>query len=121
MPMDDALRRRICRLVAGILVTDDDMDPREDKFLDKLLADFGIPAGERDCLFPIVDAAEAQAEMRELPQDARDEAMHRLLDAACADGRIMEAEREYLRSVGFALEIGEQDTDRMIAMRLSFT
>src|SRR5690348_13828881 len=119
--MDDALRRKICRLVAGILVSDDDLDAREDLFVDKLLREFGIPLADRDFLFPIVDVKEAQAEMSELPADVRDEAMRLLLDAACADGRIMESEREYLRSVAAALEIDEHETDRMISVRLSFT
>src|SRR5205814_4121672 len=105
------LRRRICRLVAGILVSDDDLDDREDAFINRLLGDFGIPLSERDCLFPIVESQEALAEMKELPPEARDEAMRLLLDAACADGRIMEAEREYLRTVAGALDIDGAQTD----------
>ena len=119
--MDDSLRRKICRLVAGIMVADDDLDPREDVFIDRLLTDFGLPLAERDCLFPIIETREALAEMKELPVDAREQAMHLLLDAACADGRIMEAEREYLRAVASALEIDAGETDRMIAVRLSFS
>src|SRR5439155_13919436 len=88
--MDEELRRKICRLVAGIVVTDDDLDPREERFIDRLLEGFGIPVGERDLIFPIVDAEDAAAAMRQLPPDARDEAMRLLLDAACADDQIVD-------------------------------
>ena len=67
-----------------------------------------------------METQEALAEMKDLPPDARDEAMRLLLDAACADGRIMEAEREYLRTVASALEIDQAATDRMINVRMSF-
>lgn len=118
--MDPALRRSICRLVAGIAMSDDDFDPREDHFLERLLVDFGIPPEEQANLVPIAGAGEAAAEMFELPEEAKVEAMHLLLEAACADGRVMEAEREYLQAVGRTLGIGHRETDQMIAVRLAF-
>src|SRR3954466_7122083 len=105
--MEEDLRRKICRLVAGIVVTDDDLDPREDQFVDRLLQSFGIPIGERDLIFPIVDASEAAAAMRELPPDAKDDAMRLLLDAACADDKIVEEERHYLEVVAEAMGLTE--------------
>ena len=52
--MDAALSKKVCRLIAGIVVADDDLHDEEDKFLDRMLVRFGIPASERDMLFPIV-------------------------------------------------------------------
>lgn len=119
--MDYLLRRRICRLVAGLVMADDDVDPREESFLERLLADFGIPEEEHEGLSPIVDPLLAAAEVALLPEAVKDQAMHLLLDAACADGRVMQAEREYLATVARVLGIDRKDTDRMIAVRLSFS
>ena len=53
--MDQEMAKKVCRLVAGIIVADDDLDPKEDAFIDRMLAKFGIPGDERDSIFPIVD------------------------------------------------------------------
>ena len=53
--MDKELRTNICRLIAGLIVADDDLSAAEEAFLDKLLAKFDIPESERDAIFPIVD------------------------------------------------------------------
>src|SRR6185436_4456317 len=69
--VDKEMRRNICRLIAGIVVADDDLEPAEEAFLDKLLAKFEIPASERDSIFPIVDRDEAAETIRGLPKDAQ--------------------------------------------------
>jgi hypothetical protein len=82
--MDDVLRRKVCRLIAGIVVSDEDLSPQEDAFVDRMLERFGIPKEEREVIFPIVDATEAAGAMRELPEDFRLEAFGLLVDAAAA-------------------------------------
>lgn len=101
--MEEALRKKICRLVAGIVVADDDLDEKEDAFLDRLLVTFGIPAEQRDELFPIVDRDEAATEIKTLPKDVQDDVFTRLVDAACADGKVVPEERDYLKSVANAI------------------
>ena len=48
--MDKELAKKVCRLVAGIIVSDDDLDAAEDAFIDRMLARFGIPGEERDSM-----------------------------------------------------------------------
>lgn len=103
--MDDALRRQICRLIAGLIVSDDDLDEKEDAFLDRLLGRFEIPLSDRDLIFPIVDRSEATEAIRELPPEAQQEAMTLLIEAAAADGKIVAEERAYLETVAVALGI----------------
>ncbi len=97
--MDDVLRRKVCRLIAGIVVSDEDLSPQEDAFVDRMLERFGIPKAEREVIFPIVDATEAADAMRELPEDFRLEAFGLLVDAAAADGSIAPEELGYLEAV----------------------
>lgn len=97
--MDDVLRRKVCRLIAGIVVSDEDLSPQEDAFVDRMLERFGIPKEEREVIFPIVDATEAAGAIRELPEDFRLEAFGLLVDAAAADGSIAPEELGYLEAV----------------------
>lgn len=101
--MDEELRKKVCRLVAGIVVADDDLDEKEDAFIDRLMAKFGIPSDQRAELFPIVDAKEASDEIKTLPKPVQDEAFALLLEAAAADGKIVPEERAYIDAVGAAL------------------
>ncbi|MSP60904.1 MAG: hypothetical protein EXR72_11275 [Myxococcales bacterium] len=117
--MDADLRLNICRLVAGIVVTDEDLDPREDAFIDRMLVSFGIPISERNTIFPIVDGSEAAAAMAALPEGPKQEALKLLLDAACVDGKVVEEERVYLHSVGSAIGIPAGEMDRRITARLT--
>lgn len=101
--MDEELRKKVCRLVAGIVVADDDLDEKEDAFIDRLMVKFGIPAEQRGELFPIVDAKEASEEIKTLPPDVQEQAFALLLEAAAADGKIVPEELAYINAVGAAL------------------
>jgi len=103
--MDADLRKKVCRLVAGIVVADDDLDPKEDAFIDRLMVKFGVPADQRDELFPIVDAKEAADEIKTLPKPVQEEAFALLLEAAAADGKIVPEELVYINAVGAAMEL----------------
>lgn len=103
--MDKELSTKVCRLIAGIVVSDDDLDDAEDKFIDRMLVRFGIPGEERDSIFPIVDATEAKAAMQELPAEVQQEAMTLLVEAAVADGKVVTEERAYLHAVGDAIGV----------------
>ena len=96
--MDKELRRNICRLIAGLVVADDDLEPAEDAFVDKMLAKFDIPADERDTIFPIVDRSEAAETIRQLPKDAQTVALELLLEATVADGVVAPEEKAYLEA-----------------------
>ena len=116
--MDLPQRMKMCRLIAGILFADDDFEDREGLFLARLCKDLGL--GSPEDVHPIVEARVAAMEMMELPAEVREEAFSHLLDAACADGKVLEAERDYLRTVAGAMGIAHEQTDQMIALRVSF-
>ena len=103
--MDKELSTKVCRLIAGIVVSDDDLDDAEDQFIDRMLERFGIPAAERDSIFPIVDATEAKAAMQDLPAEVQQEAVVLLVQAAVADGKVVTEERAYLHAVGEAIGV----------------
>ena len=116
--MDKEMRRNICRLIAGIVVADDDLESTEEAFLDKLLAKFDIFASERDSIFPIVDRDEAAATIRGLPKDAQATALTLLIQATVADGVVKAEERAYLDTVANELGVATPDLERQIAAQL---
>lgn len=117
--MDRELSVKVCRFVAGLLVTDDDLDPKEDAFIERMLARFGIPATDRDLIFPIVDGAEAATMLREMPANVRDEAVDLLIQAAAADGKIAPEERGYLETVSDAVGLARGELEKRLARALS--
>lgn len=106
--MDDTLRRQVCRLIAGLVVSDDDLDEHEDAFIERLLGRFQIPSTERDTIFPIVDRSEAADAMQALPESVQLEAFDLLIEAAAADGKIAPEEREYLATVAAVVRVDSQ-------------
>jgi uncharacterized tellurite resistance protein B-like protein len=116
--VDKELRTNICRLIAGLVVTDDDLDPTEEAFLDKLLAKFEIPASERDAIFPIIDRDEAAQTIRALPADAQKAALELLIEATVADGIVKQEERDYLDVVALELGVAGSELERRIAAQL---
>ena len=116
--MDKELRRNICRLVAGLVVADDDLEPAEDAFVDKMLAKFEIPADERDTIFPIVDRSEAAEMIRQLPKDAQTTALELLIEATVADGVVAPEEKAYLEAVGKELGVSSDELDKRVAAKL---
>jgi uncharacterized tellurite resistance protein B-like protein len=112
--MDAALAKKVCRLIAGIVVADDDLHEDEDAFLDRMLVRFGIPATERDMLFPIVDKEEAAVEMRSLPVDLQHETVTLLIEAAAADGKIATEERAYMQAVAEVIGLAPAEMDQKL-------
>lgn len=110
--MDLKLRESLCQLIAGIIVSDDLVEPEEEAFIDRMLAKFQIE--DRATIFPIIDRAEAGAKMRELPPEVQQEAFARLLEAAVADGTVVLEERAYLYAVGEVLGLDDAAVDRRI-------
>ena len=116
--MDPTLRQRVCQLIAGIVITDEDLDPKEEAFVDRMLAKFGLDAGQRDVIFPLVDGDEAAETMRSLPPEVQKEAFGMLVSAAAADGKVVPEERDYLGAVAMAIGMADAEVDRMIQKEL---
>ncbi|MCA9605477.1 MAG: TerB family tellurite resistance protein [Myxococcales bacterium] len=100
-------KRKVAQLVAGIVVTDDVLDPSEERFVDKMLDELGIPSDERAVIFPILDGDEAAEALARMSPALQEEVLGLLIQAAAADGQIVEEERAYLEAVARAAGIDE--------------
>jgi uncharacterized tellurite resistance protein B-like protein len=107
--MDDSVRRNVCRLIAGIVVSDEDLSPEEDAFVDRMLERFGIPLSDREVIFPIVDSSDAAEAMRALEPAVRVDAFNLLLEAAAVDGSIAPEELTYLEAVADVVGVSRDD------------
>lgn len=116
--MDQDTRHRICRLIAGIVVVDDDLADAEDDFINRMLVRFGLSQDERDDLFPIMDAKEAAQEFAALDSDLQKEAFDLLVEAAAADKKYADEERGYLHAVGKVAGLSAGDIDARVKARL---
>jgi uncharacterized tellurite resistance protein B-like protein len=112
--MDEETRRKVCRLIAGIVVVDDDLDESEDMFIDRMLAQFNLSSDERDALFPIMDTKEAAEEFRSLAPEVRFEALDLLVQAAAIDGQYVDEEKEYLHAVCDVVGITTAEIDKRV-------
>jgi uncharacterized tellurite resistance protein B-like protein len=115
--MEAELRTTVCRLVAGLVVADDDLSPEEDAFIDRILRRFAIE--DRSVIFPIMDRGEAASAVRALPVAVRDEALGLLIEAAVADGKVMDEERSYVRTVGEAMGLAAAAVDARLEKALA--
>jgi uncharacterized tellurite resistance protein B-like protein len=112
--MDQDTRHRVCRLIAGIVVVDDDLDDAEDDFINRMLVRFGLSQDQRDDLFPIMDAKEAADEFAVLGADVQKEAFALLVEAAAADKKYADEERGYLHAVGKVAGIDPDEIDARV-------
>jgi hypothetical protein len=115
--LEAELARSVCRLVAGLVVSDDDFAPEEEAFLSRMLTRFGV--GDREAIFPIVSREEAAEKVRELPPWVQEEALLALVGAAVADGQVVDEERGYLVAVGEAMGLDEAAIARRIDAALA--
>ncbi len=113
--MNMGTRRRVCELVLGLIATDDELHPSEFRFMVKVFASFGVSqTDEEEVIAPTVRAFEAAKAMRELPEEVHDETIELLVAAAAADGKIDEAEREFLRAVAGAIDLSTEAIDERL-------
>ncbi|MBW2528395.1 MAG: TerB family tellurite resistance protein [Deltaproteobacteria bacterium] len=115
--MEIADRRKICQLVAGILVSDDDFAVEEQGFLRRIFLRFGLPVEEAALVQPI-DAGAASTTLRELPPEVQAKVVALLVEAAIADGVVDPRERAYLLVAAAALGIDADVMEQRIAARL---
>jgi uncharacterized tellurite resistance protein B-like protein len=107
--MDESVSRNVCRLLAGLVVADDNLDPDEDAFIDKMLSAFDLPASARDGIFPIMDADEAAREIAAMHEQVQQATLTLLIEAAATDGRIAPEETEYLGKIVDAIGVSRSE------------
>ncbi|MBW2528396.1 MAG: hypothetical protein JRI23_29745 [Deltaproteobacteria bacterium] len=106
--MDAEFRRRVLGLIFGLTVKDGQLSDSEIAFMERTYAAFGVPTDKESWVMPVSDPEDAVAELRAMPDEARQEALGLLIEAASVDGVIHEAERSYLvaaaEAVGWTAE-----------------
>jgi len=112
--VDETTRHKVCRLIAGLVVVDDELDQAEDTLIDNMLVKFGLSPDQRESLFPIIDAAEAAEELKTLPADVQQETFQLLIEAAAADKRYAKEEREYLGKVGRVIGLSDEEIAKRV-------
>ena len=117
--VDEPTSRRVCQLIAGIIVADDDLDPTEDAFIERIMAKFDLPAGARRGMFPIVDRDEAAGQIRKLPEEVRAYTLEMLIQAATVDGKVVDRERAFLEAVSDAMGVTRAELGARIDKRLA--
>lgn len=99
-------------------MTDDDLDDKEDAFIERMLASFGIESSARDEIFPIVDKSEAADALKEMTSDMQQQAVALLIQAAAVDGKIVPEEQAYLDAVADAVGLSRDELGRRVKTAL---
>jgi uncharacterized tellurite resistance protein B-like protein len=115
--MDVADRRKICQLVAGILVSDEAFAAEEKAFLRRIYERFQLGDDAWEEVEPI-EAGAAGATLRELPYEVRHRVVALLIEAAVVDGVVDPRERAYLLVAAAALDIDADVMERRLVERL---
>jgi hypothetical protein len=113
--MDNTTKRLVCRMVAGIVVTDDDFSDTERAFVDRVLQRFEVPSSDWQVIFPLIDRDEAAAAMRSLAPDDQRQAFGLLLEAAMIDDVLAPEERQFLLTVGTAIGMDTTSLDAQLS------
>ncbi len=115
--MDEETSRRVCSLIAGVICSDEKMSPDERSFLLRVVEQFGLA---RDiALMPTTDRRDVVEELAKLPESIRHETLDLLIAAAAADGKIVQAERDFLNVVTAQLGVSDADLEQRLAQALS--
>lgn len=117
--MEDTNKRLICRMIAGLVASDEDFTDSERVFVEKVMTSFGIPKDEWDAIFPLVEPDEAASEIGRLNGSARETAINLLVEAAAADGKIVDEERDYLSAVARAMSVHQEVIDYRLRKALN--
>ncbi len=116
--MDEPIARRVCELIAGLLLTDKQFHPAESSFLLRVFTGLGVPADRDAVLTPTISAAEAAESIAELSPEVREATLELLIHAAIIDGKVVPHEQKYLTAVAEAMGIGAEELDARLTKRM---
>ena len=116
--MDPQHARKIGQLVAGIIVTDDELHPLEEALQRRISARLGLSTHGEGMVEPTSDGADAAAIVKSLPEAVRAEALELIIDAAIVDGKVVPAEQHYIEEVAVAMGIARDKVEEHITDRL---
>lgn len=119
--MDPKQSRDVVQLIAGMIAKDNVLQPVERVFMNRVMARVGLSVHDVDDILPLCDAVEAAARFRQLPEELKASTLELLIEAALADGEVVEPERELLVAIAEAMGVSRPQIDAAIARRLPAT
>ncbi len=114
--MDQTTSRTVCRIILGLTMADGELHPGEERFLERLMERFGL---QRSAVEPVVDPAEALAQLRSLPEATRHDTLALMVEAAAADGLLHPAERILIGAVADELGLPQSEVDEKLGQALA--
>ncbi|MBA2542557.1 MAG: TerB family tellurite resistance protein [Deltaproteobacteria bacterium] len=94
-----------CLVVSKVLVADGMMTGEEREFLDGMMATLGLSDGEKRTVYDLEGIDDADALVKTLPLEERQDIISQLVDAASADGKLSPLELDVVKRVTKALGI----------------
>jgi uncharacterized tellurite resistance protein B-like protein len=94
-----------CLVVSKVLIADGMMADEEREFLDGMMASLGLTDAEKRTVYDLEGADEADALVKGLPKQERQDIVSQLVDAASADGKLSPLEMEVVKRVTKALGV----------------
>ncbi len=110
--MDETASRAVCSIILGLCFADGELHPGEERFLQRLLARFGLPSDTK--VSPIQDHGEAIARLAALSEADRHETLALMVAAAAADGVVHPAERVLIGAVADELGLSQAEVDERL-------
>ena len=108
----------IVQLVVTMVTRDRVLEENEHRMLNRILVRLGLSVHEVDDILPLEDLGEAAERFRRLPEESRAATLEMLVEAALADGEVVEAERELLVVIAEAMGVDREQTEAAVARRL---
>lgn len=114
--MDSGQTQKICQLIAGLMMTDGELEEREQAFLVKVFDALQLPVDERGQIQPTGSPEEAAREIAGMDESTREAALDLLLKAAWVDDAIAAKEHEYLQAITRAMGMDDDELAARLCM-----
>lgn len=98
----------------GVVASDEVLDEKETRFVQRVMDRFDVPRSEWDALHPLIDAQRAATQIAELPEADQETVFTLIAEASAADGKYVEEEVRYILEV--AKHIGKSEADVIAAL-----
>jgi len=115
--MEHDTRIQICGIIAGVVSADQDIHVNEANFLQRVRARFQIPKGA--AITPVSSREEALEKLANFDEETRQHTFELLIAAATADGKVNDAEREFLQSIAWMVKVDTEELDERLEAQLA--
>ncbi len=94
-----------CLVVSKVLIADGMMSDGEREFLDGMMESLGLTDAEKRTVYDLDGIDQAEATVKGLPKEERQDIVSSLVDAASADGKLSPLELDVVKRVTKTLGI----------------